>query len=311
MKIRNHSAKALVLMGVMMAGALLSTQSRAAFHLWEISQVFSNADGSVQYIELFNNANFEQFLSGQQVIVSRDGGQDQQSFTFPSNLPSSSTAGRNVLLATGTIAGVEPDYIIPENFIHIDFQSNAMVSLPFSDLGTADITYSEIPTDGWRSLNVSGTIRAPATVTNFAGDTGALQEPDPSPTPTPTPTPDPTPDPTPTPTPEPELAYGFAVEADLIEAPFFLGLLYVGDVPWVFNHETQAWWYIPGPENDLTAVFGAWAWVMGVDESHFVQELPNWVFSTATSNWWYLHNPDTDLTGEGGWAFLVNMGSAE
>ena len=29
--------------------------AEASFHLWKVQEVFTNADGSVQFIELFNN----------------------------------------------------------------------------------------------------------------------------------------------------------------------------------------------------------------------------------------------------------------
>ncbi len=255
-----------------------------AFHLWEISQIFSNEDGSVQYIEMYNTSNFEQFLNGRDIEVSRDGGQSPDSYTFPSNLPDGDTAERFVLVATGPIAGVEPDYTIPANFLHIEFETDATVSLPFSEVPNADLTYTEIPTDGWRSLEVDGNVRAPATVTNFAGDTGTLPEPTP-------------PDP---------VQYGYDLqEGGFLHAPGFLGWLYAGFAPWVYSSDTSSWWFLPNPESDLSTATGSWAWVVGIEPQHYDQALPNWLYFHSLGNWWYLPNPEEDLLDQGAWVFLL------
>lgn len=214
-------------------------RSAAAFHLWEISQIYSNADGSVQFIEMYNASNNEQFVANQNIIASRDGGQDSRTFTFPSNLPSSQTGGRFVLIATGPVVGVEPDYTLPPNFIHIEFADEARVHFPFSEVN-ATLSYPSIPTDGVRSLEVTGAVRDPATVTNFAGDTGILEAPDPG----------------------PETAYGYEVEDGRIETGGgFLGTLHVEHAPWIYSFGTAAWWYLPDPESNLTEAPGAWIWL--------------------------------------------------
>ncbi|MEX2382642.1 MAG: hypothetical protein WD490_09680 [Opitutales bacterium] len=162
-------------------GIALPHRADGLVHLWEISQVYSNDDGSVQFIEMFNDFNSEQFTQNREIVTSRDNGQDEQRFTFPSNLPSSQTANRHVLIATGPIEGVTPDFVIPENFIPIDFDENAMVFLSFSDMLRNRLVYTSIPTDGFRSLDGDGNVKEPATVTNFAGETATLSpvEPDP------------------------------------------------------------------------------------------------------------------------------------
>jgi hypothetical protein len=71
----------------------------ANFHQWNINEVYSNADGSVQFIELFTGAGGQQFVSGH--TITSTGAPD---FTFPSDSPSP-TGGHNLLLATGDING--------------------------------------------------------------------------------------------------------------------------------------------------------------------------------------------------------------
>ena len=45
----------------------IAAPAHAAFHLWDFSEVYSNADGSVQFIELFVASNGEQFTRNQRI----------------------------------------------------------------------------------------------------------------------------------------------------------------------------------------------------------------------------------------------------
>src|SRR5690349_15316951 len=81
---------------VFVSGALFgfSPTARAAFHLFYIQEAYSNADGSVQFIELFTSADSQQFLTISGGIKS-----NANTFTFPINSPAPS-GGHAVLLAT-------------------------------------------------------------------------------------------------------------------------------------------------------------------------------------------------------------------
>lgn len=69
-----------------LAAAILFAQSaNATFHLWQIAEIYSNADGTVQYIELTTSASGQQFVGGHQVTASQNGA--SRSFTLPTNLP--------------------------------------------------------------------------------------------------------------------------------------------------------------------------------------------------------------------------------
>ena len=57
-----------------------------AFHLYDIKEVFSNADGSVQFVELFTSFNNQQFLSGHTIVASQDA--STNTFTFAGSGPS-------------------------------------------------------------------------------------------------------------------------------------------------------------------------------------------------------------------------------
>ena len=163
------------------ATVFFAGRAEAAFHLWEIRQIYSNADGSVQYIKLFNPSGGEEFVQGRTIHTYRDGGQDRKSYTFPSNLDTGgeSTAGRYMLLATGPIEGVEPDFVIPANFIPVEFDETGTFDM--EDMAWASpfniLTYDSIPVDGFRSLDQHGDVVEPATVRNFANDTAELSPP--------------------------------------------------------------------------------------------------------------------------------------
>ena len=90
-----------------------------AFHAYRLNEIYSNADGTVQFIELVVGAiNGESSWSGQSITVTQ--GSVTHSFSFPRNLPSTTTANTSVLIATQGFAElglVTPDYIVPANFL--------------------------------------------------------------------------------------------------------------------------------------------------------------------------------------------------
>ena len=60
--------------------------ARASFHNWDINEVFSNVDGTIQYIEFFTNGNFEVLVGGEQGVT-RLNTVALQSYVIPTNLP--------------------------------------------------------------------------------------------------------------------------------------------------------------------------------------------------------------------------------
>lgn len=164
--------------------AVAAIPSQAAFHLWTINEIYSNEDGTVQFIELFCDASGQQFLSGHDITASRTG-ETNRVFTFPSNSPAPTT-NRHLLIATAAFAGlpgsVTPDFILPDGFL---FTPNGTIDFANAD----DQTYTDLPTDGVQSLNYPGGTSAANSPTNFAGDAGSIDagsEPTETPTETPT-----------------------------------------------------------------------------------------------------------------------------
>jgi serralysin len=155
------------------------------FHLYDIDEIFSSADGTVQFIELsVDNHNGENLLGAHSITVTENG--VTHTFTFPADLPSSATANTHFLIATqgfvdlGT--GVTPNYIIPSGFL---FTDGGNVTVNYA--GVDSVTYGgNLPLDGSDSLNFTagfiqtqgrtGTV-AVASPTNFAGATGTVSVP--------------------------------------------------------------------------------------------------------------------------------------
>ncbi len=160
----------------------LGGTAHATFHLWKITEIYSNADGSVQFIELIALASGQQFLAGHR-ITSLQGAQTR-AFTFPNNLPGDSaettgggiyggeetiTGYKSMLIATQGFAAlnlVTPDYIVPNGFL---FTSNGTVNFADADI----VSYAMLPTSGGLSINASGatSMNSPK---NFMGSTGTV-----------------------------------------------------------------------------------------------------------------------------------------
>src|SRR5690349_17038213 len=101
--------------------ALAALPVPAAFHLWTMNEVYSNADGTVQFLELTAITGGQQFMSNQMLTVFPTAG-GQRSFTFPNDLPGD-TSGRRMLIATQGFAAlniVTPDYVVPNGFFAKD-----------------------------------------------------------------------------------------------------------------------------------------------------------------------------------------------
>lgn len=143
--------------------------AQAAFHLFRIEQLYSNADGTVQFVVLreFTGSNGENLWQGQSLPAAPAGG-SQRTFLFSSNLPSN-TANKRVLVATpGFVALgiVAPDFVMPAGFLPTGAGT-------VSYAGVSSVTYSTLPTDGTNALLASGSI-VPNVATSFAGASGSV-----------------------------------------------------------------------------------------------------------------------------------------
>jgi hypothetical protein len=165
--------------------SLPATSVQAAFHLWRIQEVFTNASGSVQFVEMFcppGPFNDNEHVVGSQTLRATSDGANVD-FVIPGNLdPEIPTSGQTFLLATSgyfALAGaVQPDYTLPANFLN---PNAASITLRFAG-GVDTLTFagSLLPKNGTQSLldnNPAGTaslVAAANTPKNFAGLTGPI-----------------------------------------------------------------------------------------------------------------------------------------
>ncbi len=146
----------------------------AGSHTWDIVEVFSNGDGTIQFVELkecCGGAN-ETGLANKYVRSNATGNQ----LVFPANLPAGSTANAHILLGTAAFAALpgapKPDHIIVSNFF-----STTAEPFPGIEYWTYDdFIFSDgmLPTNGKDSLNRVGANYTPGpnSPTNFAGESG-------------------------------------------------------------------------------------------------------------------------------------------
>ncbi|HYC38446.1 MAG TPA: choice-of-anchor D domain-containing protein [Usitatibacter sp.] len=158
--------------------ALASPHAGATFHLWAMNELFSNADGSVQFLEMTAITGSQQFLAGH-VLEARCGGASRF-FTFPANLPGDS-GGRRMLIATQGFAAlnvVTPDYTVPNGFF---CQGGGTIDFAHG----ADTWNHGATPSGGNSLTRNGGTE-PNSPTNFAGQSGSVSAGAPAVTITPT-----------------------------------------------------------------------------------------------------------------------------
>ena len=163
--------------------AAFAIPAQASFHLWYVNEAFSNADGSVQYIELMAAASGQQFVAGHTIRVTQGG--TTHSYTLPSNLPGDTAEGsgdptyggyygggttyKTMLIATQGFAAlnvVTPDYVVPNGFLFVDGGT-----INWGE-GSDTWTYPGLPTDG-RARYRDGTL-ASNSPQNFAGTIGSV-----------------------------------------------------------------------------------------------------------------------------------------
>jgi hypothetical protein len=174
--------------------AALRPSAQAGFHLWQVKEVFTNADGSVQFIEMFDSFTPEQFLTDQNIKAESTVGSvtTTKFFSFDHDLDTTnhSTAARHALIATpgfGSLpGGVTPDYLLNPATDGVLFNPNAD-SIKITFLGSGDsmtFTGASLPKDGVHSLtdagastnppgapSITSTVNSP---TNFDNGTGSV-----------------------------------------------------------------------------------------------------------------------------------------
>ena len=156
-----------ILFGTTLA-LLLSTRAIALFHFVDIVEIYSNADGTIQFIEMKMTSNSQNLLAG------HDFTSNAKTFAIPTNLSGTATLNKNWLMATSGFAAlpgaVTPDYLIPDNFF--SFSGDTLTLVDGVNLNSS-VTFglNDLPIDGVLFMNASFATAA-NTPTNFAGETG-------------------------------------------------------------------------------------------------------------------------------------------
>ena len=176
----------------LLAAVVLAPASAFSFaHFWDIQEIYTNATGTVQFIEFFENTGGgEIFLSSaapirfeiNQVTVNSMAFTNATATDGTADL-SGSTFNQTFLVATAnfqSLYGFAPDYIIPANF----FAAGALNTIEFPT-GPDEVSLANLPTNGVMSLNgipgnnlaTATSINAQASPRNFAGQTAIIPEP--------------------------------------------------------------------------------------------------------------------------------------
>jgi len=149
-------------------------------HTWRVNEVFSNADGTIQFVELRESGGGagEVGTMGHQVTS------NLRSYTIPSNV-ASPTSFKSLLFATPGFALIPgapaPDFIFPAASVPFFSTAGGADSFRYVAFDTWAVPAGSIPLDGFMSFNRTGGALT-NTPTNYAGATATIDlRPPPSP----------------------------------------------------------------------------------------------------------------------------------
>lgn len=143
----------------------------ANFHLWQIKEIFSCANGSIQFVEMVTTFDGQHVLNGHELRATS--GAQTRSFFFPSN-SSTPTENKSLLIATSGFGslpgGITPDFTLTSSLI---FTNGAAGSVSLIGANTLSYGAGQLPLDGINSLSQGG-VTGVNSPTNFAGQTGSI-----------------------------------------------------------------------------------------------------------------------------------------
>ncbi len=159
--------------------ATAATATWASFHTFKVEQIFSNADGSVQFLVMHESvgADGENLWGGHTLVAT--GGGVTHTFVFPSNLPGGTcdsyncvpapTANKRALVATQGFAALgilTPDFVVPNGFFAL-----GSGTINYADVDV--VAYASLPADGTHAIDRTG-MPIPDVATNFAGNAASV-----------------------------------------------------------------------------------------------------------------------------------------
>lgn len=155
----------------------LAPAALAGAHTWDVWEVFSNASGTIQFVELKDPVGTaEDFIGGHQVQGSPSG----NVYTIQNNL-SGGTNNKFWLVATPAFAAL-PGAPVPDEIKQAGFLfATTDTSVAYVGLDTMSWASGALPLDGVHSLQRPGIGQTPVSIvstpTNFRGDTWAVSIP--------------------------------------------------------------------------------------------------------------------------------------
>lgn len=170
---RRPRLTASIVLGILVMAPL---PALAGGHTWKISEVFSNSDGTIQFVEVREMAG----TPGEVATAGHTVSSNTKVFTIPSNVVSP-TSNRHLLIATPAFAALPgvptPDYILPVG--SVPFMSLTSDAIKYSGNDPVGLVYTagQLPTDGVNSRNknaagiLSTAVNSP---TNYAGAAGSV-----------------------------------------------------------------------------------------------------------------------------------------
>jgi hypothetical protein len=153
---------------ILVAMLCLAAQAASASAAgWAMTEIYSNADGSVQFLEFYTLDDTAAFLAGDSMTSAIPG--STNTYTFPNDL-GGFAQGKRLLVGTQGFAAlgvVAPDFVVPDGFFSADGGTVIMGNNDRWD-------YAPPPNDGALSLYRNGAMITD-TPTNYAGATGTVR----------------------------------------------------------------------------------------------------------------------------------------
>lgn len=149
--------------------ALAASPAFAGIHTWDVAEVFSNADGTIQFVELVDNGTTGGEINvGNGSITSSLG-----TISWSNGAVTGPTNGRRYLIATPAFAALPgaptPDVVVPPANVPMFDIAGDTVSF-----GSVDsMTFPAVPTDGLQSID-DATGVGQNSPENYAGQTGSV-----------------------------------------------------------------------------------------------------------------------------------------
>lgn len=126
---------------------------------FRITELFSNQDGSIQFIRLSETAGRDDQNNFQGLTIRITAASGTRTYTFPRALATTATAGATVIVGIGTIfelsscciAMAQPDFNFPERFLPTEGGT-----IEFGDIDA--VTYPALPVDGANAWYRDGSV---------------------------------------------------------------------------------------------------------------------------------------------------------